>query len=641
MDDERFKHITTDPRFRSVPRTEKKVKVDKRFQAMFDDKKFKLKNAMDKRGRPIERKATEDLKRFYSVSSDSDSSDEQEEKASEPEEDLDEESSEAESEDLAQKADKEPPDLARGVGNVESSSSEEDEEDEDEEADSAVEVEWGELDRDAPRSEDASRRLALCNLDWDKLQAQDLFVLLHSFKPPEGTVCSVKIYLSEFGRTSLAEEEKRGPLLEKTEKGHDEEALRRYHLKRLKYYYAVAECDSVDTADHLYKELDGREYEASGTCLDLRFVPDDMVFNDEPTSVAESLPDSYEPLNFTTWALQSSNVHLNWDEDDPRRARTFREAFKGDEATDNLDVYLASSSSDDDSSQGTTMEEQARKYRALLEGLEPEKKSKDDDMDMEVTWNPDLNKTVQEMVDRKQQQQPVTVFEQYLQKRKDKKKQKAAAQKEEQAAFSDDSVPSDVDLDDDFFRDEDENEDGDVAPKRKDEQKKKKKEKGKKKVAKEEPIDDKAKAELELLLMDEDDGRQHFNMKKIIKEKQRSKKTKKSDLKEKASTGPEFQVELADPRFAAVYNSHHFSIDPTDPHFKETDGMKAILKEKEKRRLQQKDVPPAKKMKGKEEEEEEEATVPPEETRQPSLTSLANSVRMKMKNRKNKSRFPT
>jgi hypothetical protein len=104
-------------------------------------------------------------------------------------------------------------DLARGEGNVSSSSSDDDssdldEEDEDPFGESAA---WGELDRNVQQVEWASERLAVCNLDWDRLRAVDLMAVLNSFKPQGGTIISVAIYLSDFGHERLEEEKAKGP----------------------------------------------------------------------------------------------------------------------------------------------------------------------------------------------------------------------------------------------------------------------------------------------------------------------------------------------------------------------------------------------------------------------------------------------
>jgi hypothetical protein len=56
----------------------------------------------------------------------------------------------------------------------------------------------------------------------------------------------------------------------------NEIVLRAYELSKLRYYFAVAVCDSPRTAEALYQQLDGVEFEHSAMVFDLRFVPDDI-----------------------------------------------------------------------------------------------------------------------------------------------------------------------------------------------------------------------------------------------------------------------------------------------------------------------------------------------------------------------------
>lgn len=220
------------------------------------------------------------------------------------------------------------------------SSSSDESSDDDEEVNVDSLDEWEEEEKKCYKEDcEETNRIAICNLDWDRINSTDIYVLLNSFKPADGFIKSIKVYPSEYGKERMAEELINGPkeLTElpeeeiddekkrkkiigskKLEEDEDEEInkngfiknkLRKYQINRLRYYYAVAEFDSVQTAVSIYEQLDGFEYLNSSVQLDLRFIPKDMEFDDdEIKDQCSALPDLnfYKPPDFINTALQQT-----------------------------------------------------------------------------------------------------------------------------------------------------------------------------------------------------------------------------------------------------------------------------------------------------------------------------------------------
>ncbi|KAG8347742.1 hypothetical protein TRVL_01428 [Trypanosoma vivax] len=137
------------------------------------------------------------------------------------------------------------------------------------------------------------------------------------------------------------------------EEGEDGELFsegkhRKYERDRMKYYYAVASFDSPETAEAVYKQLDGMDIEASGVVLDLRYIDDDEVF-ENPVNRADCIPANYKPLSaFKAAAMSQTRFRISWDQDDIFRHRSLRDSFTGDTAEDDLAAYIAPPDSSDE-----------------------------------------------------------------------------------------------------------------------------------------------------------------------------------------------------------------------------------------------------------------------------------------------------
>lgn len=693
--DARFQHLIADPRFRGVPKVQRKVKIDKRFQGMFTDEKFKVKYTVDKYGRPVNKSNAEDLRKYYELDeNESSDEDEQSTKAQETAEDeerraeeiaisrddqansalqLDTDEESDVPENLRERLTNPNIDYARGEGRLMTDSSS-DEESSDEDGDGPelqIDHVWGELDMDAESTEESTRRLAVCNMDWDRIRAQDLMVLLSSFLPPGGSVLSVKIYPSEYGKARMAEEDVHGPselvgqnkaeddsnldsdeeLVREQDSDAEEgddyhmEKLRQYQLNRLRYYYAVVECDSVSTADKVYKECDGIEYESSATRVDLRFIPDDTSFDEDiPTDECYELPDAsnYKPRQFTTTALQQAKVDLTWDETalDRRELGDKLSSGKVDQLNDKelrQIVAYSSAEEDDEEDDQEIHEEQANnkeksspttaaskqstkrlkekerieKYKNLLAEINAqEKQSKEKNYEMEMSWNVNGTEDASEPTESSTiDKSKLTPIEKVLQKRSEKNKQRKEQRRRKQLELKgidpdaqngdsdDDSIPDGIDMNDAYFAEEFAT--GDYEPPK--QSKKSNSKKSKQKKSEPDEAEAEAEAQLELLLDDDDEQqlgkpKQHFSLSKILKDEQEnssSKRKRRKQLKKSKTTtetkpheDDNFQVNLDDSRFKAVYKSHEYNIDPTHSNYKATKGMQQLIGEKLKRRQQ-------------------------------------------------------
>jgi hypothetical protein len=635
--DPRFSNIQSDPRYR-LPnkRRAHHVKVDKRFSHMLRDDDFARKAKIDRYGRPLEGDSERKrLKRRYEFEDGIDDDKEVEEELERVENTYD---------------------PIRDGGYSETSSSSEESSSEDDLADedgrdgvSAVGIQDAD---DVPVGE-ISSRIAVVNLDWDNIRAEDLMAVFSSFLPPGGRMTKVSIYPSQFGKERMEREEMEGPPKEifgpvrdqktipvgaddqdddqqikdsilNADDGDDFDpaGLRKYQLQRLQYFYAILEFSSSSVAKAVYDAVDGTEYQTTANFFDLRFVPEETDFSaDKQRDDCKEIPDGYRPNDFVTDALQHSNVKLTWDGDDVSRKEAQARAFSGsrkDIEENDLKAYLGSDSSSEEEPEAlgefdkgsVTKKEQARQKMRTLLGLGAEsKKVEKKDLgpvgDLQITFSSGLseaNGTEKKSVFENEPDLHETTVEKYVRKERERKQKRKQRVKDTAGPISGEATDGnagvkdvsreqqeDLGFDDPFFAGA-ENDQKSSARVRKEERLQKR--------AKREAEESAAaakRAELELLMVDDrDDGKEmrHFDMKEIERGEKKPRKEKKKRKGKKGGNvemEPQqsgFKMDTQDPRFAKVYESHEYAIDPTNPRFKATEGMKALLEEGRTQRKQ-------------------------------------------------------
>ncbi|XP_067938735.1 ESF1 homolog [Watersipora subatra] len=391
------------------------------------------------------------------------------------------------------------------------------------------------------------------------------------------------------------------------------ENLRQYQLNRLKYYYAIAEFDSPETAAHIYDQCDSREYLASCTQLDLRFVPEGMEFNeDELKESANHVPDNYEPKFFINPALGQSLVRCTWDENGPDRSGVLNKKYQADDLEQlDMDDYLASDSDKEeetgkprakakersellelaDSSSGEEDERSIDKYRALLlGGFKTTREDSDGSVDLEVTWDTGLKDTAEGLVKKKTKAEKAKGLESVFDKQRQRKREKAKQLKEQKKikemdvqAFSDDELPEGFNASELVASDE-----GIKEVRTSKHEKKKKRPKAKSEVLTHEATKEGEGESLNLMVMnDKGDtlSKKHFNMKEIAEydnmtKSKRKRKLKRNELKDFED---DFKIDVKDERFRAMYSSHIYNIDPSSQDYRKTKAMQAIIDEKQRR----------------------------------------------------------
>lgn len=491
--DSRFDSVHYDPKFLPASKKISKTEIDDRFSGLFQDKRFKIVSEKDKYGRDIEiEEENEEMNKLYYMQQENPEQNQKnhekikknkaQKKISEKNEKKQENTNEQkpskkkEVDKNKKKNKKEKDDIydkyyneqGKFEWNQESSS-----EDESENQLDLNDDVWQDDEEKVIRNESSSSKLALLNYDWMHIHAEDLMILFNSLKPKEGIIKKVVVYPSEFGLKRMEKENLEGPTdvwqgaettTNEDKTKHDKKKdkskvvekeinewiantnkptefdpikLRKYEKDRLKYYYAVIECDSKQTAEHIYSECDGTEFEMSGMKIDLRFVPEDTQFPFEPKDSCDYIPISGKVNNFINRATNHTNVELTWENPDMNRFDYLYNKNMTEEDWDKIDYSKIIG--DPNESIASISEGHAQDFEINNEKNDNEeenidwradfdKKNKKKSGDIEIKFASGFNDLGNVILEKKKEKEEST-WEKYLRTKKEKKKARKLLEK--------------------------------------------------------------------------------------------------------------------------------------------------------------------------------------------------------------------
>ena len=104
--------------------------------------------------------------------------------------------------------------------------------------------------------------------------------------------------------------------------------LRKYEVNKMKYFYAIVDCDSKKTANSIVGEYDKFEFELTNMRLSLSLVPDETKFEQDAKDECEDMPLNYQfQAGKISRALNHSTVKLTWDQADPKKQKRLLASF--------------------------------------------------------------------------------------------------------------------------------------------------------------------------------------------------------------------------------------------------------------------------------------------------------------------------